>query len=52
MYYGARVACVSDFAENDWWIEFPLEQFTLEEIQKRATGFLKSKEASLESAEA
>jgi PhnB protein len=45
MYYGARVACVTDFADNDWWIESPLEQLTLEEIQKRATEFLKSKEA-------
>jgi len=43
MHYGARVACVSDVAENDWWIAARIENLTLEEIQERATTLLKER---------
>ena len=43
MYWGERVACVRDVSENDWWIASPLETLTLEEVQERATAFLKAK---------
>ena len=44
MYYGARVACVTDVAGNDWWIATQKENLSLEEIQDRATAFLKNKQ--------
>jgi PhnB protein len=40
MYYGERVACVTDVSRNDWWIAAPLEKLSLEEIQTRAAKFL------------
>ncbi len=43
MYYGARVACVSDVAGNDWWIAVQKENLSIEEIQERATAFLASR---------
>lgn len=43
MYYGARVACVQDVSENDWWIAARVEELSLEEIQKRAGEFLKAR---------
>lgn len=43
MFYGDRVACVTDVSENDWWIATRLENAPLAEIQERATAFLKSK---------
>ncbi len=43
MYYGDRVACVTDVAGNDWWIATPIENYTLGDIQQRATAFLQSK---------
>ena len=43
MFYGARVACVSDVAGNDWWIATQIEDLTLEEIQERATAFLEAR---------
>ena len=43
MYWGERVACVRDVSENDWWIASPMETLTLEEVQERATAFLKAK---------
>jgi PhnB protein len=39
MFYGDRVACVKDMAENDWWIATRLENPSLVEIQERATTF-------------
>ena len=47
MYYGARVACVTDIAGNDWWIAAPTETLSLEEIQQRATTFLETKAKEL-----
>ena len=41
MYYGARTACVTDTAGNDWWIATLLEKLTQGEIQDRATAYLK-----------
>jgi PhnB protein len=43
MYYGARTACVQDVSENDWWIATRIETLTLEEVQERATAFLKAR---------
>ena len=43
MYYGDRTACVTDVSENDWWIATRLENTTLEEMQKRASMFLREK---------
>lgn len=43
MYYGARVACVTDVAGNDWWIATQTDHLTLEEIQKRAAAFLEER---------
>jgi PhnB protein len=43
MYYGARVACVTDVSQNDWWIAMPIEKLSIEDIQTRATAFLESK---------
>jgi uncharacterized glyoxalase superfamily protein PhnB len=43
MFYGDRVACVTDVSENDWWIATRLENAPLADIQERATAFLKSK---------
>jgi PhnB protein len=40
MYYGDRVACVSDVSGNDWWIATRLENISLAEIQDRAAKFL------------
>jgi hypothetical protein len=40
MYYGERVACVTDVSENDWWIAAPVEKLSLEEIQARAANFI------------
>ncbi len=39
MFYGDRTACVTDIAENVWWLATRVEDPTLEEIQKRATAF-------------
>ena len=36
MFYGDRTACVTDVAENVWWIATRIENPSLEEIQKRA----------------
>lgn len=41
MYYGDRVACVADVSENDWWIATRLENPAIEELQTRATAFVK-----------
>ena len=43
MYYGDRVAWVTDVSGNDWWIATRLENPSLTEIQDRATAFLKEK---------
>ena len=43
MYYGERVACVTDVSHNDWWIAAPIEKLSLGEIQERATSFLEAK---------
>jgi PhnB protein len=43
IYYGARVACVTDVADNDWWISSPIENLTLEEVQRRAIDMLNSR---------
>jgi PhnB protein len=43
MYYGARVSCVTDIAGNDWWLAQPVEKLSLEEIQKRATAYVKAR---------
>jgi PhnB protein len=43
MYYGARVACVTDVADNDWWLAQRVEELTLEEIQRRAIQFVKER---------
>ncbi len=40
MYYGERVACVTDVSQNDWWIAAPVENLSLNEIQTRAADFL------------
>ena len=40
MYYGDRVACVTDVSQNDWWIAAPIENLSLSEIQTRAADFL------------
>jgi PhnB protein len=47
MYYGERVACVTDVSQNDWWIAAPVENLSLSEIQARAAVFLhaRSKES-------
>ena len=46
MYYGERVACVTDVSQNDWWIAAPIEKLSLGEIQERATAFLGEREKS------
>jgi PhnB protein len=46
MYYGDRVACVTDVAGNDWWIAQPVEHLSISEIQNRATDFLNSRSAN------
>ncbi len=43
MYYGDRVACVTDVSGNDWWIATRLENPTIEELQRRAGEFLTAK---------
>ena len=43
MYYGERVACVTDVSQNDWWIAAPLEKLSLDEIQTRAADFLNAR---------
>ena len=45
MYFGERVACVTDVSQNDWWIASPIdnEKLSIDEIQKRATTFLEAK---------
>jgi PhnB protein len=43
MYYGERVACVTDVSQNDWWIAAPVVSLSLDEIQTRATAFLASR---------
>jgi PhnB protein len=43
MYYGDRVACISDVSKNNWWIATRLESAPIAEIQKRATAFLKTR---------
>ncbi len=40
MYYGERVACVTDVSQNDWWIASPVENLSLADIQQRAADFL------------
>jgi uncharacterized glyoxalase superfamily protein PhnB len=40
MYYGDRVACITDVSGNDWWIATRLENATISELQSRATAFL------------
>jgi PhnB protein len=40
MYYGERVACVTDVSQNDWWIAAPVENLSLDEIQTRAAEFI------------
>jgi PhnB protein len=40
MYYGERVACVTDVSQNDWWIAAPVEKLSLDEIQTRAAEFI------------
>ncbi len=42
MYYGARVACVSDVAENEWWIAQQVEELSLDEIQTRAAEYVRA----------
>jgi uncharacterized glyoxalase superfamily protein PhnB len=44
MYYGARAACVTDVSGNDWWLAMPRETLSLDEIQRRATEFLRDRE--------
>lgn len=44
MYFGERVACVTDISHNDWWIAAPQESLSLAEIQDRAGNFVKSRE--------
>jgi len=39
MFYGDRLACVKDFAGNNWAIASRIENITLEEVQKRVSGF-------------
>jgi PhnB protein len=46
MYYGARVACVTDVADNDWWLAQRIEKLSIEEIQQRATAFVKARAES------
>jgi PhnB protein len=43
MYYGERVACVTDVSQNDWWIAAPVENLSLAEIQERAAQFLQAR---------
>jgi PhnB protein len=51
MYYGARVACVTDVAGNDWWIATHVENISLEETQQRATAFLEARAKDTQSAQ-
>jgi PhnB protein len=44
MYYGERVACVTDVSQNDWWIAMPIEKLSIDEIQNRASQFLEERE--------
>lgn len=46
MYYGERVACVTDVSENDWWIAAPIEKLSLQEIQARAADFVRARNQS------
>jgi uncharacterized glyoxalase superfamily protein PhnB len=39
MYYGDRVARVTDVAGNDWWIATRIETQTLEEVQEQAAAY-------------
>jgi PhnB protein len=39
MFYGDRHACVTDVADNTWWIATHLEDMSMEELQKRAMAF-------------
>ena len=43
MYFGDRVACVTDVSENDWWIAARLENASVAEVQERATALLKAR---------
>jgi uncharacterized glyoxalase superfamily protein PhnB len=43
MYYGERVACVTDVSQNDWWIAAPVECLSLDQIQTRAADFLQAR---------
>ena len=43
MYFGDRVACVTDVSENDWWIATRLENASVTEVQERATAILKAR---------
>ena len=38
-FWGDRMACVKDFANNQWWIATRLENLKPDEIQKRANAF-------------
>jgi hypothetical protein len=40
-FYGDRVACVKDVAENHWWIATRIANPTIAETQERATAFFK-----------
>jgi PhnB protein len=46
MYYGERVACVTDNSQNDWWIAAPIEKLSLQEIQTRAADFVRARNQS------
>jgi uncharacterized glyoxalase superfamily protein PhnB len=43
MYYGDRVSCVTDVAGNDWWLAQRIEKLSIEEVQQRATAFVKAR---------
>jgi len=48
MYYGARVACVSDVSGNEWWIAAEKEKLTMDEIQQRAIEYVNAKQETKE----
>ena len=43
MYYGDRVSCVTDVAGNDWWLAQRIETLSIDEVQQRATAFVKAR---------
>jgi PhnB protein len=43
MYFGDRVAGVTDVSENDWWIATRLQNSSVAEVQERATTLLKAR---------